>query len=331
MQAMVLAAGFGSRLMPLTAEVSKVTFPLAGRPVIVRALDFLAQKASVDRFVVNLHHAPDSVKGCLKNYPNNIDYSFESDILGTGGALFKRKEDFTRAGETFIMANGDSYFGECPIDRALDFHRKKDALATLVVMDMPSGDSYGAVEVDQDFRVRKIAGKPAHVQSAELKPCHFVGIHILEPEILSRIPSGVSDINRDLYPPLIESGAPVYAFHTSFTWFDLGTPARFLGAFEILAARETIDSLLISDRSSVRDGGRLLAPIEICPGAIIEENSRIRRSIVMTGAVIGEDCRIENSIIGPEAIVGPGSRFSGVIAANVEGKLEISRWHDYRS
>ena len=328
---MVLAAGFGSRMMPLTAEVSKVVFPLAGRQVIIRALDFLVSRAAVKNIVVNLHHAPNSVKDCLENYPQDIEYSFEKEILGTGGALYKMKDSFVAADDTFIMVNGDSFFGDCPIDRALEFHRAKGALATMVVMDMPVGDKYGAVEVDSEFRVRRIAGMPADLEEKYLKPCHFVGMHIMEPDILSLLPAGASDINRDVYPSLIEMGAPVYAFHTSFTWFDLGTPQRFLNAFEVLAGTESEDSLIINDHSTVSAKMEFAPPLEICSGAEIGCNCAVGRSIIMKNAVVGDNCRIENSIVGQDTVISPGSELRNAMVANVGGKLEISHWLGYRS
>ena len=109
MKALILAAGFGTRLLPLTAAKSKVTFSLAGIPVLVRVLKFL-RASGVDDFVVNIHHAQESVRDCLTEARERVTYSFEPEILGTAGALLGAKKHLED--ETFLLVNGDSYYAD---------------------------------------------------------------------------------------------------------------------------------------------------------------------------------------------------------------------------
>ena len=143
MKALVLAAGLGTRLLPLTAAKSKVTFSLAGIPVLLRVLKFL-RASGVDHFVVNLHHAPDSVRQCLDKAEERVTYSFEPEILGTAGALLGAEKHL--GDETFLLVNGDCYYAGLDFSAALGFHRENGSLATMILIDQPPGSRYRAVE-----------------------------------------------------------------------------------------------------------------------------------------------------------------------------------------
>ena len=157
MKALVLAAGLGTRLLPLTAAKSKVTFSLAGIPVLVRVLKFF-RASGVNHFAVNLHHAPDSVRDCLDTAEERVAYSFEPEILGTAGAL--RGAEKHLGDQTFLLVNGDCCYAGLDLSAALDFHRENGSLATMVLIDQPSGSRYRAVEISEKARLVRIAGKP---------------------------------------------------------------------------------------------------------------------------------------------------------------------------
>ncbi|MFH1070828.1 MAG: sugar phosphate nucleotidyltransferase, partial [Candidatus Glassbacteria bacterium] len=227
MNALVLAAGLGTRLLPLTDRKSKVALSLAGIPVIVRVVRML-RRHGVDRIVVNLHHAPATVKAALAEAGEEVAYSPEPEILGTGGALRGAREHL--AGSSFLLVNGDCYHEDPDLEGAVEFHRRKGAMATMLLLDMPGGEAYRPVELDNQSRILRVAGKPQSSSMKEAASLHFPGIHIFEPEVLDLVRPGFSDVNGTLYPRLIESGLPVFGYHTDFRWFDLGTPARFLEA-----------------------------------------------------------------------------------------------------
>jgi mannose-1-phosphate guanylyltransferase len=329
MKAMILAAGLGTRLLPLTAGVSKVSLPLAGVPVLVRVLRFL-RGWGVDEFVVNLHHAPDTVKDCLSGFGEHAVFSFEDSILGTGGGLARAGNNFS--GGTFLMVNGDCYYGGCPLGEALEFHKSRGAMATMVLVDMPEGERYGSVEVDAEGRLLRIAGRPEKNHTPAAGSLHFTGIHILEPEILSEFSGGGYDINRDIYPGLLEKGYPLYGFHTGFRWFDLGTPSRFLeAASSLLLTEETsgvTNGVLVGkdcriDRSAVLEG-----PLELGAGTTLADGSRVSKSVLGARVTIGQGAVIEECFLGDGVQIESGAVLFRCVAAIVDGSMQIRQWEE---
>lgn len=327
MKALVLAAGFGTRLLPLTAAKSKVTFSLAGIPVLVRVLKFL-RASGVDDFVVNLHHAQESVRDCLNEARERVTYSFEPEILGTAGALLGAKKHLED--EPFLLVNGDSYYADLDFSSALDFHRKKGSLATMILIDQPSVSQYRAVEISEEGRLVRIAGKPESSIQNTAACLHFPGIHILEPEFLSWIEPGFSDINSGVYPRLILKDAPVYGYHTEFRWFDLGTPGGFLyAACELLAeakegARES--AILVGSQSNISAESILEGPLEIGSDAEIAPGCSLRRSVLADNVILEPGVVVEDSLVGDNVRLKAGSVLKHYLAANEGGEVRTIRW-----
>ena len=327
MKAMILAAGLGTRLFPLTARVSKMALSLAGVPVLVRVFRFL-RDCGIDEFVVNLHHAPDTVKSCLSKYGERAVFSFEDNILGTAGGLFNAGDNFSDG--TFLMINGDCCYDGCSLAEALEFHRMRKAMATMVLVDMPAGENYGVVELDSDGRLLNIAGRPGKNSDSASRSLHFTGIHILEPEILTELSPGFSDINRDVYPRLIQEGYPLFGFHTHFQWFDLGTPRRFLeAAFSLLETDETgkaASGMLIGENCRIDSSAHLEGPLEIGADSVIASGSKVRRSVLGSGVSIEPDAVVEECFLGNGVEIEAGSTMSRCAAAVVDEHLEIRQW-----
>jgi len=327
MKALILTAGFGTRLLPLTAAKSKVTFSLAGIPVLVRVLKFL-RESGVDDFVVNLHHAPDSVRDCLTEVRERVTYSFEQEILGTAGALLGAKRHL--GDETFLLVNGDCYYADLDLSPALDFHRKQGSVATMILIDQPSGSQYRAVELSEEGRLVRIAGEPQSSTLQTVASLHFPGIHILEPEFLSRIEPGFSDINSGVYPRLIVEGAPVYGYHTGFRWFDLGTPGGFLyAACELLSEAtesERESAILVGSQSSVSPESTLEGPLEIGSDAEIAPGCSLRRSVLADNVVLEPGVVVEDSLIGDNVRLKAGSVLKHCLVAKEGGVVRTVRW-----
>jgi len=324
---MILAAGYGTRLLPLTTRKSKVTLPLAGVPVLVRILRTF-RSLGVHEFIVNLHHADDTVRACLARAGEKVVFSFEREILGTGGALFKAKE-FLDEG-TFLLVNGDCYYSGFPLDQALEFHKSRNSLATMMLIDMPQGEKYRGVEIDSEGRLCRIAGLPEVPGHATAPGLHFPGLHLLEPELLEEIHPGFSDINRDIYPALIARGAPVYGFHTKFQWLDLGTPKHYLEAsHKLLLSSEYPERgapILMGENCTVHHSALLEAPLEIGSEARIGPGCSVRGSVLGDSVILESDVFVEQSIIGDNVHLKAGSQLSRCSAVDLDGVLEIRQW-----
>lgn len=320
MIAMVLTAGFGTRLRPLTTNKSKVALSLAGVPVIVRVVRMLRQ-AGFDKIVVNLHHAPASVRDILSEHDEEVVFSHETEILGTGGALWGAREHI--AGSRVILVNGDCYYGGPDLSSALEFHESRGALATMVLADMPAGEHYRGVEIGSDGRLIRIAGRPESTEPAA-RTLHFTGIHILEPEFVQSIGPGFSDINSEHYPRLIGDGGAVYGCHTVFDWFDLGTPGRFLSAAASLIGGG--QKVIMAPGCDISSTATLTGPLELGPGCRVGENALVAGSVLERDVVVEPGARVVESLIGDSVRVAAGTRLDGAVAAVESGNLQTVSW-----
>ena len=219
---MVLAAGLGTRLRPLTDRVPKPLVEVGGRSMIEYPLRMLAA-AGVEEVVVNVHHLADQVRAALgdgSRYGLRILYSPENPILDTGGAIARARPLLGE--EPFVLANCDTLL-DLDLGSVWRLHCERSALATLVVRADADAGRYGALELDASARVRRFLGRPSDVEGVLVQRM-FCGVHVISPEVFARLPATeVFSITRDVYLPLVEAGEPVYGFDHAGYWRDLGT------------------------------------------------------------------------------------------------------------
>lgn len=222
-RAMVLAAGRGTRLAPLTHTTPKPLVAVGGRPLLEHILAFL-RRGGIEDVVINLHHLGHLIEahvGDGARFGLRIRYSWEDPILDTGGGI-KRAEALL-AGEPFVVANGDSLL-DLPLREVIDHHQAHGGVATMVLRSDPDAARYGLVEIDAADRVRRVVRLPAGV-SGTLRGFMFPGLHVLEPEIFSWMEDGgVYSITRVTYPRLLAADVPVYACVTRARWINIDTP-----------------------------------------------------------------------------------------------------------
>ncbi|MFC1836077.1 NDP-sugar synthase [Thermodesulfobacteriota bacterium] len=201
MKAMILTAGLGTRLRPLTLERAKPAIPLLGRPLVTSLMEGLAQ-FGVDRFRLNLHHLPRTIESIFE-HPNQrrlrVSFSHEPEILGTAGGL-KANESFL-AGGSFVLANGDIVM-DFPLNEALRFHKERGALATMLLYPQSRPYRYYPMRIHSDGRLCNFKSRNADGEPTD-QAYVFTGVHILEPEIFDYIPAGCFyEINDRAYPRL---------------------------------------------------------------------------------------------------------------------------------
>ncbi len=327
MKALVLAAGFGTRLKPLTENRSKVTLPLAGVPVVVRVIRLL-KSIGIDEIAVNLHHSPVSVREAVERCGERVTFSNEEEILGTGGALWGAR-DFL-AGSRVLMINGDCYYGAPDLDAAIRFHRSRGSLATMVLTDMPPDENYRGVKTAPDGRLLKIAGRPEGAAGGG-EQLHFTGIHILEPEYLRRIGAGFSDINSSHHVNAIAEELPVFGYHTNFPCYDLGTPSRFLRAARELICIENESSrpgnaVIIGPGCRIDPSATITGPSEIGAGCRIGEDCLVERSVLLENVTLEPGSRVTDSLLGERISVARDRHLEKVAAANVNGNQVFDPW-----
>lgn len=315
----VLCAGLGTRLRPLTNRVPKPAVPVCGVPLVRFSLALLAG-AGVRRAVVNVSHLPEVMAAAAEDAARALGMSLavsrEPVIAGTGGALREARADLDGADAIFLV-NGDVLF-DVDLAAALAAHRASGALATMLLLPMPAGSSYAAVETDAGGAVRRIAAKFGPGGEG-LSPWHFSGVHVLSPELLDRVPAEPfeADVNRHVYPPLMASGA-VRGLVVDGYWNDLGTPARYLEASaDVLAGRVPLGRLRgvepFAGTRELAPGARAAASARIDPAARVEAPAYVgERCVVPAGA------RVKDAILWDGTALAPGEAVEHAIAAQAD-------------
>lgn len=220
MKGMILAAGVGSRLGPITADKPKPMALVCGKPVMEHIVNLLRLYGIRD-VAANLHYLPEVIMdyfGDGGKYGIRLTYSVEETLLGTAGGV-KNQQWFLD--ETFLVISGDAL---TDIDLAgfLKFHREKQALASIALKEVADVEQFGVVITDAGDRIRRFQEKPKKAEA--LSNLVNTGIYIFEPEIFDLIPRGeFYDFGRSLFPLLVEKGAPFYGCRMDGYWCDIGT------------------------------------------------------------------------------------------------------------
>src|SRR5215203_7211731 len=226
MIAVVLVAGPGSRLRPITYDIPKALVPLRNRSFMRYMLDFL-RRGGLSGAVLSLGYLPDPIQAfiCGQQYLEgfSVDYAVEDHALGTAGGI-KNAEGYLD-GESMVVVNGDVLSG-MDLRVAIAKHKESDALATIVLTSVEDPTAYGLVEVDHDMLVHRFIEKPA----ADEVTTNLVnaGVYVLEPEVLRLIPASQEvSIEREIFPQLQSEGY-LRAYVSSSYWRDIGTPRSYL-------------------------------------------------------------------------------------------------------
>ena len=319
MRAMILAAGFGTRLGALSDECPKPLLPVCDRPAIHYSLSLL-HGAGFTEVMINLHHHGDLIEGALGSSFGAIAIhdSREPVILGTGGGIRHAADWLTRGGrERFCVLNGKLVVSLNL--RALleaDAHAaSRGALATMVLRHAPDPDRWGAVETAGDQVVR-IIGKGRAPDVASQQKWMFTGIHVLGPELVSRLPAGESCIIRQGYLPALAEGG-VVAWHEQSLYFEEhSTPRRYLDGNLALLADPTrllgvalpAELVGVHPSAEIDPGATLTPPLRIGPGARVAAGARVGPSVVLGArAIVEQGATIERAVVWSEA------RVSGVV------------------
>ena len=230
MKAMVLAAGQGTRLRPITDTKPKALVPVAGRPMIEYAL-LLLRHYGIKDIVINLHHFGAAIENHLGNGNQlglRISYSHEMELLDTGGGLRKAKP-FLQDG-AFIAINTDALI-DLNLAELIAFHHQRNASATLVLRPDQQADQYGSMDIDgagriQRFLKSEIKPKP----TGPIRKLMFTGVQILEPKIFDYMERADApekfSTTKQTYPEMLLAGEPLYGFCFEGFWQDLGTVER---------------------------------------------------------------------------------------------------------
>ena len=323
MRAMVLAAGLGTRMRPLTLLRAKPVLPVMNRPLLHWTLELLA-RTGVRDVMINLHYLPETVKeavGTGRAFGLRVAYSMERKILGTGGGPRKVRDFF--GDEPFILVNGDMVF-DFDLASMVERHRARGARATLALKPNPDPRRYPAIRTARGGRVTSLRGLPRPTRgTASL----FTGIHVVDPRILDRLRPGPSDTIQDLYAPLVAEGETLLGMRMSGHWFDIGSPALYLASHRALLGRGfggALDGRCIHPKAEVGDGARVRGSA-IGEGSAIGPGARVTGSVLWDDVVVGEGARVVDSVLASGTRVPPGAVYENAIAIRRRTRQQVTR------
>lgn len=308
-RALVLAAGLGTRLRPLTRDTPKPLLPVRGVPILGHTLGQLAA-IGCEAAAVNLHHLGDQIRERFGDSHAGMPlaWSEEPELLGTLGALHPLREFFAPA-DLVLLINGDSLC-RWPLRKLVRKHLAGGARSTLLLTSRPDPNAFaGGVGIDRGGRILSFrAGDSAPGEAAHRFV--FAGAHVFSPKLLSRVGPGKADIVRDLYNPMLQAGERIGSLVTARRWHDLGTPQRFLEGALDWGRADWPERLW--RRSWIAHEAALEARVKIRrsaiePGAQVGEGARVERSVLLPGARIGKGCVVREAILGMGAAVPPGT------------------------
>jgi NDP-sugar pyrophosphorylase family protein len=301
---MVLAAGLGTRLRPLTYLAAKPVLPVLNRPLLHWTFDKLAA-AGVREAVVNTHYLPATVRRALgdgRAFGVRIRYMHERKILGTGGGPRAVRAFF--GDEPFLLVNGDVLF-DLDLAEVVARHRASGARATLVIKNHPDVRAYGGVVAGRGGWIRSIAGLPRPVAG---RGALFTGIHVMDPALLERLPPGISDSVRDLYAPLLAAGERLLGVRTRGAWYDFGNPSLYLSSQITLLTRGfagTPRRPVVDPEARVSPAARLVRSV-IGRGSVIAAGARVGDSVLWDGVSVGEGATVRRSVLVSGTRLAPG-------------------------
>lgn len=314
MRAIVLSAGYGTRLWPLTEDRTKPAIPILGKPLVGYVAEYLAGYG-IDEIVVNLHHRPDSVRRALgdgSRFGVKLHYVEEPVILGTSGALDNTREYFDR--ETFVVVNG-KIITDIDLSAAFETHRNTNALATLVLLPNTKRERFSVVETEAG-RIKAFGGM---LVDAHRTPLMFTGIQILEPRIFEYIPRGVfSHSTTDVYPQAIANGEIVSAHVAAGKWRELSTLGRYLDI--------SVELLQEAGKTSVAGADTTIAETASVRDAILWDRVQIGDGARVTRAVLADDVKIppneivENAVVVPRKLVEGKTRPEKAVPGHFQGE-----------
>jgi mannose-1-phosphate guanylyltransferase len=326
MRAMVLAAGLGTRLRPLTYEITKPMVPVLDRPVMAHIIDLLDRYGFED-VIANLHYFPETIR---EHFGDRLEYRFEPELLGTAGGVRACAEFF--GDEPFLVISGDA-LTDIDLGAFVASHRAGGGIATLAVKRVDDTREFGVVLHDNEGRITGFQEKPAPEEAlSDLGNC---GIYIFDPKIFDYFPERpFVDWAEDVFPALLENEVPFHIHEVSEYWNDVGSLSELRqGTFDALegklhlemAGREVSPGVILAGEEPLPQGIELEGPVWIGHDVTIGVGVRLMGPVVLgDGARVGDRAQLRESIVFPGTEVAAESILIGAIAGHA-GILESLR------
>jgi NDP-sugar pyrophosphorylase family protein len=295
MHAVILAGGKGTRLRPLTLHTPKPVLPIVGQPFLFYQLELL-KRVGIKDVVLSLSYQPQKIEdvfGDGSRHGVKLRYTFEPQPLGTAGAFRSARGPDEKLS---VVLNGD-ILTDVDLGPVIAFHRERRAAVTIVLAAVDEPRAYGVAETGEDGRIRRFLEKPTGEIAANTINA---GIYLISHDVVDRIPDGAPySFEYDLFPALVEEGAPVYGYVTNRYWTDIGTPHRLLQAnLDMLAGKLPSAPMLARERGERVDEKASIDELSwIDPTATVKAGARIVNSVVEAHCFIEEKAVVENCVL----------------------------------
>ncbi|HEY8304056.1 MAG TPA: NDP-sugar synthase [Solirubrobacteraceae bacterium] len=309
MRAMVLAAGLGTRLRPLTYEITKPMVPVLDRPVMGHIMDLL-DRHGFDEVIANLHYFPDSIKGY---FGDRLSYRLEEELLGTAGGVRGCAEFL--GSDAFLVISGDA-LTDIDLGAFVARHRQAGGIATLAVKKVTDTREYGVVLHDRDGRITGFQEKPSPDEAlSDLGNC---GIYIFEPAIFDYFPDRpFADWANDVFPALLEHDVAFHMHEVREYWNDVGSLSELRqGTFDALRGElrlqieglEVAPGVIVVGETPIPDNVEVEGPAWIGHDVKFGEGVRLMGPVVLgDGAHVGAGAQLRNTIVFPGTTVATGA------------------------
>lgn len=341
MKAMILAAGVGSRLDPLTRNLPKPMVPIVNRPVIEHIIDLLKQHHFTD-IMINLHYLGDTIEQYLgdgRRFGVKISYSKEDELWGDAGSVKRCEKFFAQNGDPFLVIGGDD-ISDKDLTKMVNFHKKEKALVTIGLSLVDDPSEYGIVLMNEKSRITRFLEKPKG--EVIFSNTANTGVYVFDPQIFDYIPRGTFyGFGHNLFPRLLEQKKPLYGHLTSSYWRDIGNlrvyrqtnidvlagrvalqvPMKERKKYQWLGENVEIDPtaeidypVAIGDNVRIEAGVQIMENTVIGSGCVVEIGARLKETVLWDGAVVQRGTQLERCVVGTNCHVKSNAAvFDGVI------------------
>lgn len=328
MNAMVMAAGVGTRLRPLTHVIPKPMVPIVNKPVLEHTLELLSRH-SFREIVINLHFHPEMISSYFSNgskWNLQIRYSHEKNLLGTAGGV-KKVEKFFK--DTFLIMSGDG-LTDVDLGRLVAFHKQKKALATMGLKQVDTRFDYGVTLIDQYDRIERFIEKPSW--SDVFANTVNTGIYVFEPEIFRYIPKNkFFDFGHHLWPLLLQKKLPIFGYEFKTYWCDIGNLQEYKRAErDALAGKAKIDfpgkefkeNVWVGNHTFISPRVKIKGPVVIGNNCVIEKdvtinpyttignNSEVKEGAELSDCILWSEVRVAKGVRLRNCIIGSGAEIN---------------------
>jgi NDP-sugar pyrophosphorylase family protein len=342
MRAMILAAGLGSRLRPLTTHLPKPLVPILNRPLLWYLIGRVRQ-AGIHEIAINLHYSGAQIRRWLgrgERLGVEVIYSEEAELLGSAGGV-RRMRHFFRS-EPALIVHGDIVF-DVDLSELIQYHLEHAAQATLMLHPAHHRYSYGTIKVNARGQIAQFVDRQAPGVCEPLIETVFTGVQVLDPALLDTIPAAcIAALTTDIYPGLLTNAARFYGYVMQGYWSDIGTPRRYWHAnMDAVGGRvggavnppQVDNDLRRALPSKGRMAGAMRPPVACPPdldmpagacvgpevilgeGCMLANDVRLVQSVLWSGVRVGRGATVEGSIVMNDVTIPDGSHLVGKIVS----------------